>query len=70
MAICITLILAMIDFTETCIMECDTFRLGMGATSMQERSTICFQSYQLKGNTLVKPFKSGMILRMEIYFKM
>jgi hypothetical protein len=52
---CTTPILATPDFIKTLIMECDASDHGIGAVLMQERRTLSFEIYQLKGKNLLKP---------------
>jgi hypothetical protein len=47
MAMCTTLILALLDFTKTFVMECDTSGKGIGAIVMQEGRPLTFTNKQL-----------------------
>jgi len=44
------------DFTKTFIMERDVLGHGIGVVLMQEGSSLAFDSSQLKGKNLLKPF--------------
>jgi hypothetical protein len=44
---CTTPILALLDFTKTCVLECDAFRRGIGAVLMKYGRPLAFTSKQL-----------------------
>ena len=54
-AMCLTLVLATLDFTKTFLVECDALRNGIGAILMQGGRPIAFESRPIKGKYLQKP---------------
>ena len=52
---CTTPVLATLDFTKECIVECDASENGIGAILMQEGWPISFESHQLKGKNQLRP---------------
>ena len=51
---CQTLVLAMLDFTKSFIVECDAWRYGIGVVLMQQGRPIEFESRPIKLNYLHK----------------
>eukprot|EP00253_Pinus_taeda_P017817 PITA_17817 len=52
---CQAMVLAMLDFTKTCIVECDASINGIDIFLMQEGRTISVESHPIKGKYLHKP---------------
>ena len=53
-AMCNTLILALLDFTKTFVLECDASGKRIGVVLMQEGQTLAFTSKQLYERNLGK----------------
>jgi hypothetical protein len=55
MTMCTTLVLALLDFTKTFVLECDASRKGIDTVLMQEGQPLDFMSKQLPERNLGKP---------------
>ena len=53
--LCKALVLTILDFIKTFVVECDSLGNGIGFILMQEGRPICFESWPIRGKDVHKP---------------